>query len=530
MNKQARIILVVLLAAGALLRLAAWSRPLAALDSFTMPDDAYLSLEIAKNIGQGRGPLHGPGHTNGFQPLYVFLAAPFYAFVSADQVQDLAFLDAAVKRAMLIPLLFDLVAGLLLAVLLSRRFGWNAATFGGLLVWMLHPTVVYTALNGLETSIAVCMALSSILLWERVLEKPGDWRRPLLLGVSFGFGCLARIDHFFLGALVAVMAVVQRARGNLSTAQTLRFFALTGAGFLAVYTPWLVYTAHHTGTIYPVSGRAVRHIAESNAGFDLNLTVRRWIVGLGLARVWDNSQQLVLCASPVLAMFLAHSWGKWEDRWKFRAHFASFSLLFLFCITLFLAYTLHVLAYWFFDRYLFPLMLGFVVLVCCGIDYALNELGESRRKVAVAIAVPIIVLGCLLNPRMIDLFFAPPDPHAGYRNAGLWARDFFPPEFSVGSGQTGAIAYYRKGFHVVNLDGVVNDEAFAALRQRTIMDYVRAQKIDAVIGWPADIEFLKKNSTGFREEELRFVTVAEGVRSWGQPWLVYTIVKEDDTP
>lgn len=529
MNKQARIILVVLLTAGALLRLAAWSRPLAVLDSLSIPDDAYLSLEIAKNIGQGLGPLHGPGRTNGFQPLYVFLAAPFYAFTSPDKIQELDFLDAAVKRAMLIPILFDLMTGLLLAVLLSRRFGWTAATFVGLLIWMLHPTVVYTALNGLETSIAVCMVLSSILLWERVREKPGEWKWPLLLGVSFGFGCLARIDHFFLGALVAVMALVARARGGFTTAETIRFFALTGAGFLAVYTPWLVYTAHHTGTIYPVSGRAVRHIAEGNANFDLNFTVRRWIVGLGLARVWDNSPELVFWSFPVVVLALL-GLIRGEDRWNIRTHVASFSLLFLFCLALFLAYTLHVLAYWFFDRYLFALMLGFLVLICCGIDFALKELGESKRRIAIAIATPLVVLACLLHPRTIDLFFAPPDPNVGYRNAGLWARDFFPADLRVGSGQTGAIAYYRRGFEVVNLDGVVNDDAFAALQQRTIMDYVRAQKIDAVIGWPADIEFLKKNSTGFREEELRFMTVAEGFRSWGQPWLVYTVVYEEPAP
>lgn len=47
------------------------SRSIAFLDGRTLIDDSYYSLEIAKNIGQGKGPLYGTAMTNGFQQRYL---------------------------------------------------------------------------------------------------------------------------------------------------------------------------------------------------------------------------------------------------------------------------------------------------------------------------------------------------------------------------------------------------------------------------------------------------------------------------
>ena len=68
-----------LLAGGLALRVAIALRPLARLDGLTIPDDAYLCLTIARSFGRGLGPYYTDAFTNGFQPLYVLLMAPFYA-------------------------------------------------------------------------------------------------------------------------------------------------------------------------------------------------------------------------------------------------------------------------------------------------------------------------------------------------------------------------------------------------------------------------------------------------------------------
>jgi hypothetical protein len=67
--------LVAVLALNLVVRLAVILRPLDEVDNLTIPDDAYLSLQIARNIAHGLGPWYSTGYTSGFQPLYA-LALP----------------------------------------------------------------------------------------------------------------------------------------------------------------------------------------------------------------------------------------------------------------------------------------------------------------------------------------------------------------------------------------------------------------------------------------------------------------------
>jgi hypothetical protein len=78
-GRAGRLLLAALLAANLAIRLAVVVRPLEFLDDLAIPDDAYLSLTLARNIARGHGPLYGLAPTNGFQPLYVFLMAPVFA-------------------------------------------------------------------------------------------------------------------------------------------------------------------------------------------------------------------------------------------------------------------------------------------------------------------------------------------------------------------------------------------------------------------------------------------------------------------
>ncbi|MEK7250053.1 MAG: hypothetical protein AAB209_06475, partial [Bacteroidota bacterium] len=75
-RKTENVVVWALLAINVCIRCIVAARPLEYLDGLTIPDDAYLSLTIARNIAKGLGPLYGFEYTNGFQPLYVFLMVP----------------------------------------------------------------------------------------------------------------------------------------------------------------------------------------------------------------------------------------------------------------------------------------------------------------------------------------------------------------------------------------------------------------------------------------------------------------------
>src|SRR5687768_16969740 len=54
-------------------RMSLVTRPLPYLDGILIPDVAYYTLLIAKNIANGYGPLYTDEHTYVFQPLYAFI-------------------------------------------------------------------------------------------------------------------------------------------------------------------------------------------------------------------------------------------------------------------------------------------------------------------------------------------------------------------------------------------------------------------------------------------------------------------------
>ena len=95
------------MALGAAVRGWLLGRPIAALDGRSLPDDAYIAMEIARNIGWGQGPRFVDYLTNGFQPLFVWLAAIPFAWTTPGALEPNQ-LDFLLKVALAFSCLFDL--------------------------------------------------------------------------------------------------------------------------------------------------------------------------------------------------------------------------------------------------------------------------------------------------------------------------------------------------------------------------------------------------------------------------------------
>lgn len=110
--KNYRWLLPSLLGTDFLVRLLVLIRPLKYLDGLTIPDDAYYSLTIARNIAEGLGPYYFIDYTNGFQPLYVFLAAPLFKLFAGDYIMP-------VYGSLFMLVIFDILSLYLLCKLTS---------------------------------------------------------------------------------------------------------------------------------------------------------------------------------------------------------------------------------------------------------------------------------------------------------------------------------------------------------------------------------------------------------------------------
>jgi hypothetical protein len=177
---------LVLLALNLLLRCSVALRPLEYIDGLTIPDDAYLSLTIAKNIAAGLGPLYGLEHTNGFQPLYVFLMVPVYWIIQNDIVTP-------VHIALILLSLFDTATLFILFRLVALQSTSFITPLAAAALWILNPYVISTTLNGLETTIS-CFFIAVVLWYFSVRYRDNSERgSDFVLGLLLGCAVFARL-------------------------------------------------------------------------------------------------------------------------------------------------------------------------------------------------------------------------------------------------------------------------------------------------------------------------------------------------
>lgn len=506
-----RLVFLTLLALHVGLRLAVWLRPVRELDDLVLPDDAYLSLHLARSIAHGLGPFYGLAPTNGFQPLYVFLISPVFAFTGGDALTP-------VRVALLLLVAADACA-LALTLRVATRLGCSSAAvvIAGL-TWAVSAYSVRTSLNGLETTLAAAAIAATLLQWQRVRAEPsraGPW---VGFGALMGAAYLARIDSLLLApALVAPMLWRSPdGRSGVGRPGTLRDLALAAAAGLAVALPWLAYSWHWTHDLFPISGRALRYMNLSNVDH---------------APTWSNTYAPMLMRALraiarnlgfSLVVALAVAWAAARgDGSKLLTRMRTLLPLAAFGALLVASYAFVVFGPWYFARYFYPLIIATTLAIAIGVDELRCGLGARRRAVLWAVAT-IVVLGSVADPRFRALFAAGPPPPRGYLRIGQWAREHFPPGTVIGGSQTGALGYFADRQTVVNLDGVVNRDCYEAMRRGRMLDYIRGARVRYLL-WQDDIEMIARETRGGDRTALTPLGRIPGIVTESWPWWLYRV-------
>jgi hypothetical protein len=515
-GRRLRLLLAALLFANFALRVALQIRPLEFIDDLAIPDDAYLSLTIARNIARGLGPLYGLAPTNGFQPLYVFLMAPVYALVPHDP-------GLPIRVALVMLALFDTAGLFFVFRLVERRSAFRATPFLVALTWMLHPYAILTALNALETSVAFCFIAAFLFALDRLRDAPQSLARPAVsfgIGVLLGVAALARVDSLLLAPVLAGALLALRRRAGLSWSGLAAAACAAALGALVALAPWLAYSWHWTRDLFPVSGRALRYITLSSvdhaptfANFyrpilarAAGIVARRNALVLGLIGALAAGLPLLRIGPRAIATRLSSAIPA-----------LAFSAL------LFAAYTGFVFGPWHFARYLFPLALALLLVLAAVVDLWGQALSLDRARVAFTVAIAAIVIaGSVAQPAFRRLVAPRFGGTWGYRRIGLWARDHFPPGAVIGGSQTGALGYFADRLTVVNLDGVVNRDCYEAMRAGRMLDYVRRTGVRDLV-WQDDIELLARESPHTRPAAVTRMARIGRFETWGASWYLYRL-------
>lgn len=545
-SRSAVALVAALLVLNFTLRLLVIVRPLELVDELSIPDDAYLSLTLARNIAHYGAPLYGAEATNGFQPLYVFIMAPaFWAF--PDDPRPPIFI------ALLLLSICDTLALFFLHRLLTLCFSSRWVVTATLLAWVFSSYVILTTLNGLETSLAFCLTMGALYYFHSRWpgEETGSARirvgSALALGALVGLCALARIDCLLLVPGIAALFALDFAVGVLPARRHWGEAGLMAAAAAIVYAPWLAYSWIHTGLLFPISGRAVRHIALTNTFFHPTLD-SLWVpmIEAGLKSLFDTQRAPMLVLATLVVVYglgalarvsipkLARplvdtappdltSWrlSRPETERRRRARTRVHFTLLAYSGGLFAAYTGYIFGSWYFPRYLFPMTALGLFYLALGLDFTARSFVSGRGRAAYRLLFPVLmVAGLAAAPSFRLLYLSKPSRAFGYMNIGLWARANFKAGTRIGSSQTGALGYFADNLRVFNLDGVVSASCYESLRARRNIEYIRANRIDHVLGFPQNIEFLKLNSANYKDGDLVVKGSIPDFTSWGQRWLI----------
>lgn len=438
------------------------------LDHLTI-DDTFLYLQVARNVSHGQGPTFDGIHlTNGFQPLWLMLTVPFgWVFRSPD-----SFIRACLALCGILNVA-SAVALYRLGVILGGRAVASTAVVGW--VWMV--TRWKPLLSGMETNLYVFIFLMFVLHLQRSRVTGG---RLSALG---GYLVLCRVD-----ALVYAVAGVMALRPR--TVKALCGMVLPG---LLLVAPYLAWNQYAFGSPMPISGRVKALYYRLELG-ERYLTVAHLVDGctvrLPHAIASTSSiytapleglvnRRVIAQATPwaCLAAFLALFVGR-ERRWRLLAVLA-------------LAGALHMLV--------FALTIGqfaslawyygpFMVLVLLGFSRAFSALAHRAGCAPAWIGHAVLVAAVAVATRAGAMTLQiPADPDSLYQwryRVARWMASNLDRSAIVGSWNAGHLAYFS-GRPVVNLDGLVNDQAyFEVLRSESdVLPYIRKEGITHIVDY-----------------------------------------------
>ena len=439
-------------------------------------DDSYIFFKISKDIADwvaGFSPSFPL--TSGFQPLIAFLYYPFFQLFWDSK-------ELPVHLALSLNALLGFAATILLYRLLKNIAGRSIAAFL-ISVWIWSPYVMYQSINGMETTLALLMVLIVIrYYWQMTERTPGEIRPWCMLGLMLGIGFWTRVDIAMLGVAIAIDQLwLGLSRDRQVLPLRLRNILFCAVTALLVASPWIVFTIVDTGAILPISGRAVRLV--TGVLFDFRHPGHRDFISL----MYMYFKKELFAFQPLAALMHYPLWPLFITALSLAGLFLTLlnkrmrgllRPLLIFQAILVLSYILFIGGFWHLNRYLYPVFTLLLFLHAATLVYAQSKLRLKALPggITLSIICAVYIFSYAAQYRSQWSMQLP----ARYLSASLFAREHVPPGIKVGTFQSGCHSYWLDN-RVVNLDGVVNRDAYFSLYAKTMDSYLETEGIDYLV-------------------------------------------------
>ena len=466
-------------------------------------DDAFYSLTVAANIANGQGITYGGFPTNGFQPLYTFVATPVFALIGDHRMLCL--------RMALIFLGLCSAASLFVLYRIANKTAGPAAAMLAVFMVALSTSLLSHSASGLETALHGLLFLVTVCFY---LEKSANLnlKSAVALGGLLALLAYARLDACFVFIAVATHRMIIHRHKPLLGVQENLFIFIPAMVLLA---PWFLWNESTFGTVTQSSGAfhhwqgitgqqvsyalpgvavvaaiklgslAFKLPLEPLMGYEaLILSPVKMLGGVGklhknfLIQLWQSHPiaAVALGLGLILGAVLVIYFGREGVRRVLALRPLAWLLIALLCAGIY--YPLYLLNYSM--RHFYPYSLIMAIPVAAFLCGLLNiprdgPLLGSKTKAVIFAVMAIALFRCgAANPQLPT-----GNPYGFDRIADI--RSALPKGASIGYTDCGFYGYFLPEYTVVNLDGIMNFEALQAMKENRMSGYLLKNKVEYLL-------------------------------------------------
>jgi Dolichyl-phosphate-mannose-protein mannosyltransferase len=429
-----------------------------------LPDDALYYFTIASNFAHGYGISFDTIHpTNGMHPLWLMLITPIFTLGFAKWgFIHVVLLFQSVLDTIIIWLIGSTIYDVLDNASESNR---KTAAASAALIYALSSLVIIRSINGLETTLTALL----FILWFRAYMQTAsgllkDWIIP---GIVTGLLMLSRTDSFIVLLPLALYTFVTRAK--------LEWKSMLVALVLAciVIAPWLFWNIAHFGTIIQSSAEAVPMLAMRKYEV-LYGSGKYWHFGIEAARNAIKPFWYAAFGLPLLTIGYAII----ARRKNLSPTERGIYLLIAGGVLLLIVHSFFrgFIRDWYILELLPLFLIGFGISM--GMNAGTTEARASGRFTLAAIVI-IFQLILFRQPQY--------ESQSQLLTLGLPTVEKLTEHSKVASFNSGYYGYFTNNpGNIVNIDGVVNSDALAALKVGRIGEYLDKDSVSYILDFQGD--------------------------------------------
>ena len=467
-NKLALILILSLI-----IRLIVAWQPVPILVERILLDDSLYGFSIAKNIALGNGiTYNGIDVTNGLQPLWVFLISPVYLFFSN--------INTAVNVILSIEAILDTLIVFLIYKFATRLFDERIGLLASF-IWAINPLVFFQTLSGIDVTLYIVMVLATLVYFNKIKDSL-TIKNMAILGLLMGLTFLARGDGIFL-FLVLTSYILFTRRMTLISNKFLTLLLISAV----VVSPWLLWNYFTFGTLQQSSERANYYAAHGIVPF-FDLTPATTFSEI-TSRIGENflrafgalaNQMGVIDFSlsvgtmVLLPFFLLKAFALLKNWSKMTIPLAFSILLILF----YAGYMWGVQI-----RYMTPIVPFLTILLAAGLFHFMQKPLGSYSEMKITSVINLVFILMIYILAVVLIFNGYAQWEKGYfiwqryiYQDALWISQNTSESDVIGSFAAG-IPIYFSDRTVINLDGILNYNATAAILDKSMYSYMQSRNI-----------------------------------------------------